>query len=198
MRAPARCKGVNTGAVACELKGFAALQLHGTKVAIRYICLKLPRMKTPLVQRHYRLEKFAGKGGWTFALIPEVPPDPHAWFGWISVKGRIDDVELPRCKLMPKGNGQLFLPVNTAMRKKLKKQAGDEVLITLYRDDEPPVLPQEILDCFELEPPEVYARYLSLSADEQHALLKPVLEARQSGTKEARIRRMLDLLREPH
>ncbi|TVR41658.1 MAG: DUF1905 domain-containing protein [Cryomorphaceae bacterium] len=155
-------------------------------------------MNTPLVQQHYRLEKFPGKGGWTYALIPEVKPDPHAWFGWISVCGTMDDVELPRCKLMPKGDGQLFLPVNASMRKKLKKQAGDEVLITLYRDDEPPVLPQEITDCFDLEPPEVYARFLSLSADEQHALLKPVLAARQPATQEKRIRGMLDSLREPN
>lgn len=90
--------------------------------------MKAPK---PLVNRTYLLEKFPGKGGWTYALIPEIKPDPHAWFGWISVKGTIDDIDLPRCKLMPKGDGQLFLPVNAAMRKKLKKQAGDSVQIVL-------------------------------------------------------------------
>lgn len=151
-------------------------------------------MKTPLVNRNYVLEKFPGKGGWTYALIPEIKPDPHAWFGWISVRGKLDDIELPRCKLMPKGNGQLFLPVNAAMRKKLKKQAGDSVQIVLYAADEPPVLPQDIRDCFDFEPPEIYRRFQQLSADEQHALLKPVFAAKNPDTKVKRIRTMMDTL----
>lgn len=153
--------------------------------------MKAPK---PLVNRTYLLEKFPGKGGWTYALIPEIKPDPHAWFGWISVKGTIDDIDLPRCKLMPKGDGQLFLPVNAAMRKKLKKQAGDSVQIVLYTADEPPVLPQEIRDCFDFEPPEVLKRFQTLSSDHQHALLKPVYNAKHSDTKAKRIREMMDSL----
>lgn len=148
-----------------------------------------------LVNKEYLLEKFPGKGGWTYALIPEVKPDPHAWFGWVNVKGTIDDIDLPRCKLMPKGDGQLFLPVNATMRKKLKKQAGDSVQIVLFSADEPPVLPQEISDCFDFEPPENYQAFQQLSADEQHALLKPILAAKQPETKAKKIREMMDLLR---
>ena len=29
----------------------------------------------PLVNREYLLEKFPGKGGWTYALIPEILQD---------------------------------------------------------------------------------------------------------------------------
>ena len=32
----------------------------------------------PLVDKEYLLEKFPGKGGWTYAMIPEVLQDPHA------------------------------------------------------------------------------------------------------------------------
>lgn len=151
---------------------------------------------SPLVNRNYILEKFLGKGGWTYALVPEIKPDPHAWFGWISVRGTIDDIELPRCKLMPKGNGQLFLPVNAAIRKKLKKQAGDSVQIVLYTADEPPVFPQEIRDCFDFETPEVLKRFQQLSVDAQHALLKPVFAAKQAETKTKRILEMMDSLRD--
>lgn len=146
---------------------------------------------SPLVNRTYLLEKFPGKGGWTFAVIPEIKPDPHAWFGWISVRGTIDDIELPRCKLMPKGNGQLFLPVNAAMRKKLKKQSGDTVQIALFAAEEPPILPQEIRDCFDFEPPELLETFNRLSTDEQHALLNPIMLARQSETK---ARKILDMM----
>jgi len=152
-------------------------------------------MKSPLTDRTYLLEKFPGKGGWTYAIIPEIKPDPHAWFGWVNVRGSIDEVELPRTKLMPMGNGKLFLPVNAALRKKLKKQAGDTVHIQLYPADEPPVLPQEIRECFDFEPPEVLQCFNALSADQQYALLNPVLAAKQPDSKVRKIREMMDELR---
>lgn len=151
-------------------------------------------MKTPLINRTYPLEKFPGKGGWTFAVIPEIKPDPHAWFGWINVKGTIDNIELPRCKLMPKGDGQLFLPVNATIRKKLKKQAGDHVRIVFYSADDPPVLPEEMEACFDFEPPEARRAYNHLSADEQHALLKRINAAQSDDKRAQRIRKMMDEL----
>ena len=152
------------------------------------------KAQQPLVDREYLLEKFPGKGGWTYAVIPEIKPDPHAWFGWISVKGFLDDVELPRCKLMPKGDGQLFLPVNATMRKKLKKQAGDTVRIVLFSADEAPLLPEDIRACFEFEPPEALAAYQGLSPDEQHAHLKHINAAQTADTRANRIREMMDTL----
>lgn len=34
--------------------------------------------KKKLVHKTYMLQKFSGKGGWTYAEIPEVKPDKHA------------------------------------------------------------------------------------------------------------------------
>jgi hypothetical protein len=151
-------------------------------------------MSQPIVNRICFLEKFPGKGGWTYALIPEIKPDPHAWFGWISVRGRIDDIELPRCKLMPKGDGQLFLPVNAAMRKKLKKQAGDEVHITLFTDNDPPQIPDELMACFELEQPETLTRFRNLPIDYQHTAIKRIFDAKQPDTRARRILELFDEL----
>jgi hypothetical protein len=81
----------------------------------------------PLVDKKYRLEKFAGKGGWTYAKIPELLPDKNNPFGWVRVRGSIDAVELTGYHLMPMGNGHLFLPVKAAIRKQIKKQEGDWV-----------------------------------------------------------------------
>lgn len=89
---------------------------------------KYHRMKKDdkaLVNKNYLLEKFSGKGGWTFAVIPEVAQDKHAPFGWVKVKGFIDDVEIYNYRLQPMGNGKLFLPVKAAIRKAIKKEAGD-------------------------------------------------------------------------
>jgi hypothetical protein len=32
-------------------------------------------MEKPLVNKKYKLQKFPGKGGWTYAMIPEIPQD---------------------------------------------------------------------------------------------------------------------------
>ena len=65
----------------------------------------------PLVSRNYLLEKYPGKGGWTYAAIPEILQDKKSPFGWVKVRGWIDDFEIKNYKLMPMGNGKLFLPV---------------------------------------------------------------------------------------
>lgn len=89
-------------------------------------------MEKLLVNKKYLLEKYPGKGGWVYACIPEVLQDKHAYFGWVKVKGRIDDYEFKSFHLMPMGNGKLFLPVKAEIRKKIGKKEGDWVTIVLY------------------------------------------------------------------
>jgi hypothetical protein len=44
-------------------------------------------MEQPLVNKKCLVEQFAGKGGWTFVDIPEIPQDRKAPFGWVQVRG---------------------------------------------------------------------------------------------------------------
>ena len=94
----------------------------------------------PLVDKKYLLEKFPGKGGWVYAIIPEIKPDKKSPFGWVKVKGSIDGFEINKYRLIPtgkeQGKGQLFLSVKSEIRKKIKKQEGDYVHIILYSDNE--------------------------------------------------------------
>ena len=62
-----------------------------------------------LTDQKYLLEKFPGKGGWTYAKIPEIKPEKNNPFGWLCVNGFIDDYEIKNYHLMPMGNGGLFL-----------------------------------------------------------------------------------------
>ena len=105
-----------------------------------------------LVTKKYLLEKFPGKGGWTFARIPEIVQNKNNPFGWVKVKGMIDDYEISQYKLMPMGNGSLFLPVNARIRKIIGKEAGDHIMVTLYADNDPVSIPQELLACLKDEP----------------------------------------------
>src|SRR5688572_5246826 len=109
-------------------------------------------MAKPLVNKKYKLEKFQGKGGWTYARIPEILKDKNAHFGWVKVKGTIDGYEIKKYHLMPMGNGQLFLPVKAEIRKQIKKSEGDFVHVVLYSDNEPLEIPKEMILCLKDEP----------------------------------------------
>jgi len=109
-------------------------------------------MERPLVNKKYKLEKFPGKGGWTYTVISEIPPDKRARFGWVKVKGFIDDFELKGYHLMPMANGKLFLPVRAEICKKIKKQEGDWVKVVLFQDTDPLFIPEEFLQCLRDEP----------------------------------------------
>lgn len=65
-------------------------------------------MEKLLVNKKYLFEKFPGKGGWTYATIPEDLQDKRAHFDWVRVKGSIDGYEFKNYHLMPMGNGSLF------------------------------------------------------------------------------------------
>ena len=115
-------------------------------------------MDTPLVHKKYKLEKFAGKGGWTYVRIPGILPDKKIPFGWVKVKGSIDDYEISNYRLAPFGNGRLFLPVKAAIRKKIGKEEGDWVEIILFADNDPLEIPIEFIECLRDEP-EAYMHF---------------------------------------
>ena len=147
----------------------------------------------PLLNKHYRLERFHGKGGWTYARIPEIKQDKSKPFGWVKVKGTIDGYEIRKCHLMPMGNGLLFLPVRAEIRKKIQKNVGDTVHIILYADNEPLEIPIEMLECLKHEPRAL--RFLrSLSEGEQNYYLKWVYSAKKEDTRVERLARTVDRL----
>lgn len=148
----------------------------------------------PLVNGTYLLEKFPGKGGWTYAEIPEVLQNKNNPFGWVQVKGSIDNHSFSQYKLMPMGNGKLFLPVKAEVRKKINKKEGDFVQIILYADNSEMAIPVEIIACFETESPEIYANFMTLKQGDKKAYLDWIYDAKQGETKIARIATMMNRL----
>ena len=147
----------------------------------------------PLVNKKYVLEKFPGKGGWTFARIPELPQDKKAPFGWRKVKGSIDGFEISKYHLMPMGDGKLFLPVKAEIRKKIKKTVGDLVHIILYHDNEPLIVPDEMLLCIEDEPAAL-TFFNKLSEGEQKYYIQWVYSAKKEETKVDRLAKTINRL----
>lgn len=62
----------------------------------------------------------------------------------MRVKGSVEGYLLSQYKLMPRGSGTMFLPIEDAIRKKTKKKAGDWAHIILRSEDSPVEIPQEL------------------------------------------------------
>jgi len=153
------------------------------------------KQEKPLVNRKCLLQKFPGKGGWTYAEIPEILQNKNNPFGWVTVKGSIDDYELSRFKLMPMGNGKLFLSVKAQIRKKIKKEAGDFVHIILYPDESVLKIPDEILECFEQEDNSAFKTFEKFTEGEREAYLNWIYAAKKEDTRAERILEMMERLK---
>ncbi len=137
-------------------------------------------MEKPLVDKEYLLEKFPGKGGWIYAQIPEILQNKHAHFGWVR-------------DLTPMGNGKLFLPVKAEIRKRIRKQAGDYVRVTLYPDNLPVEIPEELKLCLEDEPKALEV-FMACTKGEQKAFIAWIYSAKTEDTKVERIARTINKL----
>jgi len=79
-------------------------------------------MEESLVNKEYLLEKFPGKGGWTYVAIPEVLQDKHAPFGWVRVKGSIDNYQFKNYHLMPMATVHFSFPLKLLFAKQLARR----------------------------------------------------------------------------
>jgi hypothetical protein len=147
----------------------------------------------PLVNKKYKLEKFQGKGGWTFARIPEIPQDKRKAFGWVKVRGTIDGYEVRKQSLAPMGNGMLFLAVRAEIRKKINKKEGDIVHVVLYPDDEPLEAPEELKLCLEDEP-KAMKFFNSISESEQKFYIDWIYSSKKEETRIERLAETINRL----
>lgn len=149
--------------------------------------------KALLVDKDVILQKIPGKGGWTYAPIPEIQQDKHAWFGWVKVCGSIDGYEIKSARLMPFGNGTLILPVKTEIRKAIGKNEGDTVHVTLFSQELPPVADDDFMICLK-EEPVAYKRFLSLPKEEQRKITDWICAVRNDQIRVDRIAETINRL----
>lgn len=146
--------------------------------------------ETLLVNQQYLLKKYSGKGGWTFAEIPDIPKDKHAYFGWVKVSGSIDGYELKKSHLMSMSNGMMYLPVKAEIRKKIGKKEGDWVQLILYSEQIPPVNNDDFMICLK-DDPTAYQNYLKKPESEQKAFTDYIYSAKED---EVKVERMAEIL----
>lgn len=123
----------------------------------------------PIFDKKVPLEKYHGKGGWTYAVLDGIKYDSKRAFGMLRVKGTIDHYEIIQYNLMPMGDGKLFLPIKKEIRKAIKKEAGDKVHIVMYLDDSPVEIPNDIMLCLNDDPIALLKfNKLSIAAQKMH------------------------------
>jgi hypothetical protein len=127
-------------------------------------------MEEPLIQERLLLERFPGKGGWTYARIPDIPAAKKNHFGWQKVRGYIDGYEVKQLHLMPMGKGRLFIAVKAEIRKAIKKQEGDWVEVALYSLEAPLPVPEDFQLCLQ-DDPDALRNFDKLSAEAKQEYL---------------------------
>lgn len=146
-----------------------------------------------MVKGEFLLQRMEGKGGWTYAVIPRTIVNSGVPFGWVRVRGTIDTYEVKAFNLMPIKGGDLFLPVKAEIRKQIKKEAGDHIQVTLFVDNLPLDIPEELKICLEMEP-EASKTFYSYPDGEQKAFVNWIYSAKKDETKVNRIAKTIEML----
>lgn len=139
-----------------------------------------------IIQGQFVIQKMDMKGGWSYVLLPPIHTKTGLPFGWFVVKGCIDDFEIKQYKLWPTADNKLFLPIKAEIRKKIKKQVGDTVQVTLFEDQSEVIIPNDFILCL-LESPEAHFNFEKMSSTSQKQYIDYVYGAKSL---EAQARRM--------
>jgi hypothetical protein len=150
-------------------------------------------MDKPLVSKKYKMEKYPGKGGWTYIVIGEIPKTERSRGGFVRVKGMVDNVAINGYNLFPMKDGRMFFPIKADIRKKIKKEAGDQVKIVLYRDADPAHIPGELLECLRDEPA-AHKIFHKLNETEKRQYIDWIYEAKKDTTRAERIASLINTL----
>lgn len=146
-----------------------------------------------IIEGEFFLERFQGKGGWTFIKIPVSLLPTGKAFGMLKVCGTIDDFAFEGKHLMPMGDGCLFMPIAKPIRKAIGKEEGDKVIFKLYRDEIPTSIPDEIIDCLENDPGKL-PLFKQLSDAEQRQWIEYNYSTNSEDAKAQRIIKLFQIL----
>ena len=137
------------------------------------------------------LQKFDKKGektGWTYFEIPQdiaesIKPNTRTSF---RVKGKLDDFSIKLVALIPMGDGGFIIPVNSEMRRGIRKKEGATIRVELEEDTDPLPQSDDLWACLADEP-KALAKFESLPKSHQNYYSKWIESAKTVDTKTRRI-----------
>jgi hypothetical protein len=141
------------------------------------------------------LHKFDQKGektGWTYLevsrdLAEKLNPGLKKSY---RVKGKIDLHDIRLVALIPMGEGNFIIPINSNMRKAIGKKTGDVVYVEIELDADEYKISEELLICLS-EEPSALSQFESLPMSHRNYYSKWVESARSSGTRADRIMKVI-------
>ena len=149
-------------------------------------------MEQPFFDDHCTLEKSAGKGGWTFAMMPVMTHLPKKRNSTVRVRGFIDAYELKDTNIWAMKKGT-FLAIKTDIRKAIQKEAGDTVKITLWLDEPQMVIPEDFLICLR-EEPSIHKHFEKWPETQKKETIDWIFAAKTEDDKITRIAKILEKL----
>jgi uncharacterized protein YdeI (YjbR/CyaY-like superfamily) len=139
------------------------------------------------VTRIQRFDKKGEKTGWHYIEISVKQAkklrDTKTSF---RVKGTIDELTIQKTALIPMGEGDFILPLNTTIRKAIGKKHGDKITLNLELDERKLILSPDLISCLK-EDPAALQFFKSLPPSHQRYYSKWIESAKTAATKAKRI-----------
>lgn len=150
------------------------------------------KFKTKILQFK---ERMGEKTGWSYIKVPakvaqQLKPGNKKSF---RIKGRLDDLAISGMALIPMGEGDFILALKAAIRKAIRKQAGDSLEVQLEVDKKEILPPKELLECLSDEP-NAQKAFTALPKSHQNWYGNWVKAAKTEGTRTRRIAHIVDSL----
>lgn len=144
------------------------------------------------------IKKFSDKGektGWTYIEIPaavaeKLKPGSKKSF---RVKGCLDDFSFAGMALLPMGNGDFILALNSSVRKSIRKSKGAKLSVKIQADENPVKLNAELMECL-FDEPECLSFFNSLTAGHRKYFSNWIESAKTEATRTKRIAQTLNAL----
>ncbi len=110
-----------------------------------------------MIQFTTLIKKFGDQGektGWTYVevsatIAEKLKPNNKKSF---RIRGSLDNYKFEGMALIPMGEGNFILALKAEIRKKIRKQKGDSLQLTIEADNNPVKLNAELMECLADEP----------------------------------------------
>lgn len=136
-----------------------------------------------------RFEQMGEKTGWSYVFLSasvanEIKADCKTSF---RIKGKIDEVDIAGVATIPMGAGDFIIALKSALRKKLKKEAGDSVELYLEEDKEFKLdIPEDLEICLS-EEEYLLKNFLKQPKSHQNYFIRWINEAKTEVTRTKRL-----------
>jgi hypothetical protein len=146
-----------------------------------------------MVQFNSMILQFAEQGektGWSYIEIPadiaqQLKPGNKKSF---RVKGMLDSLAVNGLALMPMGEGNFIMALKADIRKKLHKNAGAMLSVSIEEDKDFKIeMPADLKECFDFEDPSAFDFFNSLPKSHRDYFIKWIESAKTAETRSKRI-----------